>query len=126
MVVKSLTAELYARNRHVLNFTVVDADASGSPAKDLTGKILIFALSEGQSSPDDTWFLIRSDTSGQLNITDATNGLVEAILTPSDTTNDLAGAHYFELEVFDNASLDNGVVVATGTLTILVNLEEAM
>lgn len=128
MAVITLIDIMWAGNRRLLRFTVTDEDGSG--AKDLTGLIVKFALARFDTSgnPVKSNPLIdkRSDTSSDVTITTPLSGIVEVVLVPADTASitPVPAAYYMELEVF-NASNADPVVVATGTLTINRNVDNA-
>ena len=128
MVVANLTDIIYAGNRRVQQFTVTDEDSVGSPAYDLTGLIVKYALarfSNGAPLKDDPLLdFATTDGSPQVVITVAASGIIEVTLLPADTSGLQPDDYYFELEVF-NAAGDEGVVVATGTLTVRTNVENA-
>lgn len=127
MVVANLTDTIYAGNRRIQRFTVVDEDTAGSPAFDLTGLVVKYALARFgtngeplKSSP----LLDLSSTGAQVTITTPASGIVEVELLPADTVDLTPGDYYFELEVYNGAETE-GVVVATGTLTVRTNVENA-
>lgn len=124
MATTGLTATMFANNPATLRFTVTDLDTAGSPPKNLTGKVIKWALTKfGQDGSYKTTPLLvekKTTNGGELTITDGPNGKCEVYLVPADTVS-LAGDFYFELEVFDGSGL-NGVVTSTGTLTINKNV----
>jgi len=125
MVVRNLSTEIYQGNRRDLIFTV--RDEGGSSAKDITGMTATFAISrtndEGVPLKTPVVDHSSSDASPQVVITDYVNGIVEVAILQADTENLAAGEYYFELELTDVSS--NSVVVATGTLTVYTNVNNA-
>lgn len=123
MVVANQTDSMYAGNKRTLRFTIVDEDTVGSPALNLTGRVLKFVLASVSPNGDIlTTPLIekKSTTPAQITVTDAVNGIAEVYLLEADTL-PLLGDYYFELEVFE-ADATIHTVVGTGTLTILANV----
>lgn len=128
MAVTGQIDTIYQGNRRILRFTVTDEDTSGSPAKDLTGLVVKFALAkiDANGNPIKTNPLLDLNSTAhptQVIITDAANGIIEVTLLPANTSGLNPTDYYFELEVFDGSG--NGVVVATGTLTVNVNVVNA-
>lgn len=122
MVQKNQNDEMYANNIRTLRFAVTDADATDpTDPLDLTGLVVKWALSRIAPSGQFTTTAIveKCSNDGTLTITNPTGGLCELTLDPADTAT-LSGKFYHELEVFDSG--DNGVVVATGEITILRNV----
>lgn len=118
MVVTSNTDTMYANNKRTLRFTITDEDAGGSTPLDLTGYTAKWAISkeEGKTTP-----ILEKATGGNgITVTDAANGELEVALDPEDTVSLKPQAYYMELEVFDGSN--DGLVVATGTLTIKANI----
>src|SRR5262245_31078550 len=129
MVQANLTSFLYAGNRRVMRFTVTNEDTAGSPPYDLTSSIVKFALAAfgGNGLPlkkNPKLDFSSLDASPQVVVTTPLSGIVEVELLPADTINLAPGDYYFELEVFNNTQTQS-VVVATGTLTIRTNVENA-
>jgi hypothetical protein len=126
MVVRNQTTEIYQGNTRILQFSVKDED--GTSAKNLTGYTATFCVAR---TNDEGVPLKKSpvidhsttDASPQLIITDEPNGVVEFTFAAADTSNLAAGEYYFELEVSDSASAT--LVVATGTLTVYTNVNNA-
>lgn len=126
MVVRNQTTEIYQGNTRILQFSVKDED--GTSAKDLTGYTATFCVAR---TNDEGVPLKKSpvidhsttDASPQLIITDEPNGVVEFTFAAADTSNLAAGEYYFELEVTDAAF--GTLVVATGTLTVYTNVNNA-
>lgn len=128
MAVTGQVDTIYQGNRRILRFTITDEDTSGSPIKDLTGLVVKFALAKldvnGNPIKSNPVVDLNSTShSLQVVITTPTNGIVDVILLPANTSALIPGDYYFELELFDGSG--NGVVVATGTLTIEVNVTNA-
>ena len=119
-------ATIYQGNTRILQFAVKDED--GTSAKNLTGYSATFAVARMnaagiplKSSPvvDHS----TTDTSPQVVITDPVNGLIEFTFVDADTASLSPAEYYFELEVTDGAGAT--LVVSTGTLTILTNVNNA-
>lgn len=128
MAVTGQVDTIYQGNRRTLRFTITDEDTSGSPAKDLTGFTVKFALAkfDANGNPIKTNPLLDLNSTAnptQVIITDAVNGIVDVTLFPTNTSTLTPADYYIELEVFDGSG--NGVVVATATLTINVNIINA-
>lgn len=137
MAVADQTDMMYAGNYHELRWPVIFDDDGN--VKDLTGRIVKFALarfnSAGVPLREDPVLSFASDDPGtpQVTIPDPTptgppftgDLHVLVVLEPVDTEA-LAPAKdvdfYFELEVFESDQ-SRPVVVATGTLTIKLNVE---
>lgn len=128
MVVKNLVDEAYANSPHTQRFTVLDDDAAGDPPLDLTGRVIKWGMvpfdEETGDFPETPLTLDYSIAGGQVVITDGPAGEVDVNIPPADTTALSRIKYYFELEVFDAGGL-NGVPVATGTLDLLRNLQNA-
>lgn len=130
MAIEDQSDEMFAGNYHVMRWAEL-TEEDGTTPFDLTGKIVKFALSRYKSAgvPRLTPLLDhRTDTSAQLSIVDAAAGHVEMELLPADTAT-LApkgepGDFYWELEVYTGANT-LPVVVATGTLTVKPNVDNA-
>lgn len=116
MAVKNLSDEMWAGNLRVQRFTVTDEDIDGSPAKNLTGFTVKWALAR---IDDAGTYLTTPVLEKTAVLTDAANGICEVTLAPADTTS-LFGTFYFELEATDGSS--NPVVVGTGRLVINRNV----
>lgn len=123
MAVQNVLDEMWAGNRRVQRFTITDEDQAGSPAKDLTGLTIKWALSRiGSGGEFNTTPIVEktSDNPGEIDLVGpATDGIVDVTLVEADTLT-LQGKFYFELEVFD--ATPEGVVVTTGELTINRNV----
>lgn len=125
MVVKDQNVEIYQGNRRRLIFTVQDEEGPG--VKDLTGLNLTFAVArmndEGVPLKKNPVIDHRTtDTPAQLVVTDPANGVVEFTFLCPDTESLAAREYYWELEAHDATC---GVVLATGTLTVLTNVNNA-
>lgn len=124
----------YAANDFNIEWAgILDADAGDGSLKDLTGKIVKFALARfsDTGSPiltDPVLDFASDDASPRVTIPNPTTGSPHVVVAiQSEDTEDLAAIqtdYYVELEVFD-AGDDVPVVVATGTLTLLPNVENA-
>tara|TARA_R110002153_G_scaffold54447_8_gene151693 strand:- start:1353 stop:1742 length:390 start_codon:yes stop_codon:yes gene_type:complete len=120
---------MFAGNRHVMQWAGI-LDEDGTSIKDLTGLIVKFALTrQGSGGPVLSPILdFRSDVSSQVTIPNPITGSahVEVEILPVDTATlaPVSTIYYWELEVFE-AGDTNGVVVATGTITIKPNVENA-
>lgn len=126
MVKTNQNATVYAGNRKVLRFTVVDEDNSNDPL-DLTAYKVYFAMAKiGASSPRTADPLIDMnsvDDSTQVVKTDPTNGVVDVILLAADTDLVKPDDYYIELEGEDPSG--NTEVFAVGTLKIEPNVDNA-
>jgi hypothetical protein len=129
MVVKNQSDEAYVNNPHTQRFTVVDEDTGPSTPLDLTNRVVKWGLS--QIDPATGLFLTTplvfeksSLVGGEMTRVDDPNGIIEVNILDADTISVNPADYYFELEVFDSGGL-NGVVVATGTLTLIGNLVNA-
>lgn len=120
----------YAGNSRVLQYTVVNADAAGSPALDLTAfgtdpadiKWTLVAVASNGSPVVDSPLVEKKRSLGtsSIQITSAATGVLQVKLAPADTANLAPRAYYSELELFDGVG--GQVVVATGTITLLPNV----
>lgn len=122
MTVTGLTDTMYAGNKRTMIFTILDAD-NGNVPLDVTNKYVQWALSRFSPTGDySTTPVLEKKSSNVLQIAkiDPTNGVVHVFLIPADTLA-LFGDFYFELEVLASPG-GEGVVVATGTLTINRNV----
>lgn len=124
MVVKDQSVELYQGNRRILTFQVVEE--AGPGYLDLSGLTVKFAVArtndEGVPLKKNPVIDLKSTSGIQVAITDAPNGAVRVTLECADTEALPAGTYYWELEVFDSTC---SVVVATGSLTLLTNVNNA-
>jgi len=95
--------------------TVEIENDDGTPL-DLTGKSVVFGLAPYAGRET---LVSKSTTGGDVQITDATNGVVVIDLAPEDTS-DLGGRggrdYHFEIQVNEGESVV--VTVTRGTLTI--------
>lgn len=128
MVVADQTDSMYQGNRRKLVFTIVDEDSplTVKPPKDLTGFVVKFALARFDQNglPVKKNPLVDlSSTGSQITVTGADNNVIEVTLEFADTATVSPNDYYFEVEVFD--VMANSEVVATGTLTIMVNVNNA-
>tara|TARA_R110000772_G_scaffold213606_1_gene324166 strand:- start:476 stop:838 length:363 start_codon:yes stop_codon:yes gene_type:complete len=120
---------MFAGNRHIMSWAGI-LDEGGVALKDLTGLIVKFALTrQGSGGPVLSPILdFRSDVSSQVTIPNPIVGSahVQVEILPVDTATlaPVATTYYWELEVFE-AGDTNGVVVATGTINIKPNVENA-
>lgn len=126
MVVADQTFEIYAGNKVKLAFTLLDKDQEPAVPLDLTGRVLKFTLSKINATTGEfpaTPKLEKKSTVGsEIVITNAPGGECEVNLNGADTDAFL-GEFHFELEEYDPGGVDlDGVVLATGTCTILKNL----
>lgn len=126
MATENLTDRMYAGNKRIFEYTVVDEDSSGSPPLNLTPFDLrwAMALSDAESKFSTTPMVEKTVGAG-IAVTDAANGVCQVTLDGSDTLSLTASIpdgtpYYFELEVID-AALEP-VTVATGEITLLPNL----
>lgn len=129
MVEKDRVDEAYLNNLHTQRFTVVDSDSATvpSPALDLTGLVVKWGMIPIDANGvfgTTPLTLDKSTTGGGITFFDATNGICDVAILPADTVSLAAREYYFELEVFDSGGL-NGVVSATGILTLISNLVNA-
>lgn len=132
MAIENQTGEMFANNRHLLQWDQI-LNQAGTGPEDLTGRIVKFALciigDDGNPVVSAPVLDFRSDVSGQVTIPnpDGSTPLhVQVELLPVDTATlaPIATVYYFELEVFE-ADESAPVVVATGNLTIKPNAENA-
>lgn len=122
MAETDLQVTMYAGNRKVLRFTILNSDTPGP--LNLAGMTVKFGVcSIGDNGPNTSDLLIDLTTGAQVVTTDAPNGKVSVTLLKAHTDGIPPGDYYLELEVYDSSS--NQVVVSTGTLTILPNLRNA-
>lgn len=120
---------MYVNNQRTLEYTVTDEDNSNNPL-DLT------PYTAGAPA-DIKWTLSRIDqsgnvlkdspvlekkytTAGQITVSGASNEVAGVNLLSADTASLTAGDYWMELELFDAAG--ERVVIATGTMTLLVNV----
>lgn len=117
--------EMYAGDKRTIALAIVNGPLDPSPgtALNLTGKVVRYTLSEGDESEfSRTSALVKdSATIGGITITDAVGGLASVALLGADTV-DLAGSYRIEIRVIDGDG--EGVVVGTGTMTILKTVAE--
>ena len=125
MAINDHTLEMYQGNRRLLVFTVEDEETGN--AKDLTGLSATFAMAHmnqqgipARSNP--VVDLSSTDPSAQVRITDAAGGVIEVELLCPDTLTLPAKDYHFQVEVHDSIC---GVMVATGTITLLTNIYNA-
>lgn len=125
MAKTSQDATVYRKNKVTLRFTVLNQDIAGEPVLNITGHTLKYAVARLGASGDPITgspvIDLSSATSAKVVLTDATNGKVEVRLEEEDTDLLPPGEYYQELEDFDASG--DAVVAATGTLTVLPNVE---
>ena len=98
-----------------MNFTVTDNDSN---AVNLTGGSGRFALARDSASS----IVIDSSTSPQtatITVTDASNGLVNVVIT-DENTEALSGDYYYEFKWTDSSGRE--AVIARGVIEFEVNL----
>lgn len=121
MAIENQAVRMFRGNRHVLSFTVVDSDGVTPLTWPGDVKFAVCRVSSSgailTSSP-----LIEKITPTEVVLPAA--GTATVTLIEADTLNLQSGTYYFELEAFD--STPEGVVVATGLLTILPNIENQL
>lgn len=127
MVKVGQNATLYRGNRKILRYTITDEDNSNDPL-DVTTYTLRFAVTITNSSgtPVEGAAVIQLDSTNQptqVVKTDASSGVVDVILLAVDTIDLQPGEYYTELEGVDASGFTE--VLATGTLTIEPNVENA-
>lgn len=128
MAITGQSASVYQGNRRVLRFFITDEDTVGSPAKSLSGLKFKFALAKfdatGNPIKKNPIIDMNSDNDPtQMVVFDEPNGVFDVVLIPGDTSSLAAIDYYFELEAFDASN--NGVVTSTGTLSVLLNVNNA-
>ena len=113
MVATGQDIELYAGDSTQIDVQIFATD--GTTVLDLSGTTVNWALT---SVYDKSRLLIvkTSAVSGQVTITDATNGLVTILVEPVDTRNLGGQPYYHEVEVIDLAQAT--VTVLTGAAII--------
>lgn len=124
MATTGLTDTMYAGNKRIQRFTVVDEDAGDGSPKDLTGLTVKWSMStiDKYGVPSTTAILDKSSAVSGVTITDAANGVVEVTIDPADTSAVDPGRYYFELEIYSGS---DPVVVSTGVMTIKPNVVNA-
>lgn len=124
MVVKSQDDEMFEDNKRVFSFTITDDDAVGSPAKDLTGLTIYYALStQSNGKYSSTPFLVKSSPSSGIVVTDAVNGLLDVTLDTADTAGKGSpDGVIFHMQLEGEDGSGNRVMLATGNLTVLSNI----
>ena len=134
MAVENQSAEMFANNRHLLQWAQI-LDQAGTASEDLTGRIVKFSLTRKDASGNPLLTPIldfaSDDASPQVTIptpnpVDDSGVHVQVELLPADTATlaPIASTFYFELEVFEGDG-SAPVVVATGDLLIKPNVENA-
>ena len=120
MVKISQDDSMYAANKRVLVYTVTDEDTS-TPLNMSTYTVK-WAMSRIDSEGNflTSPVLEKTEASG-IAISGDDSEIASVTIETADTSNTLTGDFYTELEVTDSSS--ESVVVATGTLTILRNVE---
>ena len=126
MTATNQAATIYQGNTRILQFAVKDED--GTSAKNLTGYTATFAVARVSPAgiPLRTSPVIdhsTTDTLPQIVITDPAGGVIEFTFDAADTASLSPAEYYFELEVTDAAG--GTLVVSTGTLTVLTNVNNA-
>lgn len=135
MAVTDQVDTMFAGNLHVMEWAGI-LDHEGPDLIDLTGRVVKFALAKFQEkAPTVPKRLapildLNSDANpSQVEIVNPVTGAphVRVTLTPSDTAalaNSAPTDYYFELEAYEGDDSDP-VVLATGKLTIKVNVDNA-
>lgn len=122
-------AVAYRNNRWILRYTVVDEDAPGEPALDISNYVIYFSIApfntQGDPLVNSPVIDLNSDDDPlQVVKTDAVNGEVEVTLENEDTALLKAPKDYYqELEVED--AFGNRVVSSTGTISVRPNVNNA-
>lgn len=118
------TASFFLANPFRLHFDLVDKDQSGPPYPPLniTGRQIVFSLCRFSKSGNPLKAPVVEKTTGAgVTIVDGPTGSMDVDVDDEDTVDLLPAAYYFEVEVFD-ASGEDGVVVATGTINLGINV----
>lgn len=113
----------YANNKRTLLFTIMNKDVDPAAALVLTGLTLNWTLSRQNEdgSYSSVPVLVKS-TSGGITIIDENAGKLSVELDSADTIK-FSGKYHQQLEVVDGSA--EGIVVATGTITILKNVNNS-
>lgn len=116
---------MYAGEKKVLQFTVVDKDTLGEPPLDLTTYTVRWAMSRVGESGYSSSPTVRKDTAGLGGVvkTNAAAGVCQVTLLRADTESITLGLYHQELEVVDGAG--EIAVVAVGDIEILRNVSNA-
>lgn len=119
------TQSMYAGEKKVLQFTVLNKDAVGDPPLDLTTYTVRWAMSRVGDAGYSATAALRKDTGGLGGIvkTDAANGVCQVTLLRADTEAIALGLYHQELEVVDGAG--EIAVVAVGDIEVLRNVSNA-
>jgi len=130
MTTTSQDFTMYAGTRVTVQITVSDADGSGNDdlSSNYTELVWVLAPFENNSTSEyrDVPVLTKKSTVAQastggdeIDVAGSSNERADVQLIKADTE-DLEGSYYHELEGFD--ANGNGVVLATGTVTIRRNV----
>lgn len=125
MAVENLFIEIHAGTKVSLDFEITDQTSLvvPQPLKDMSGKRWLFLLTtmDEDGLPDFTASVLRkdSDTVGDWDLTDASDGVGLALIVSADTTA-LMGLYHFQCEAIDIDS--EPVMLASGTLSIKGNI----
>ena len=120
MVKTSQDDSMYAANKRVLKYTVTDED--NSTPLDMSTYTVKWAMSRIDSEGNFlTSPVLEKTESDGIVISGDNSEIASVTIDTADTNNTLTGSFFTELEVTDTSS--ESVVVATGTLTILKNVE---
>lgn len=128
MAVENQYFELFAGVKKDLRVTVIDQDSEDTPqpVKDMAGKRIIFTLgtfdSDGNAVHTSNALKKDSDVVGDVDATEAGDGIVVIKIVSSDTAS-LSGDYHFQVEAIDTD--DEPVMLASGTLRIKGNTSNA-
>jgi hypothetical protein len=115
---------MYAGNKRTLRFTVLDEDNNDAPL-DLTPFTIKWAMSKVNQEGQFLLTPVLEKILGSgITITGPDDNIAVVELLGADTDTLNAADYYMELELFDGSN--ESVVVATGTMTIIANVENTL
>jgi hypothetical protein len=122
MAIENLTDRVFVKNVHTIAFTVSNVNLTGRHVK---WAMCAIDPNTGLFNPSSPVLQKTNQTPGHMTDVDLPNGQIDVNIDDSDTALLPAIDYHFQLEVFDSAG-DDGVVVSTGTLTLVPNILETV
>lgn len=117
---------MYAGEKKILRFTVVNKNVSGDPPLDLTSYDVRWSMSRVGDNGYSATPTVKKDTGGVGGVvkTFPLTGICEVTLVRTDTATISLGTYHQELEVVDGSG--ELAVVAVGDIEVLRNVDNSL
>lgn len=125
MTVTNAKETMYAGEKRIFAYAIIDRDTVGDPPLNLTGLTVRWAISRLGANGYSKQPVVKKDSAGVggVVITSAVGGLAEVTIMRADTET-LLGDFHIECEVADGSG--EYEVVAVADLEILVNVDNSL